>query len=219
MPNIDAIIKTRLFELCPQLVLNGFDRIVWQWCKRDMAVYLQYLKNSGEKFGNQIKYINVIYFGRVLNNLSSLSSLQIMGDEYEKEAIEWFHMWIGKWWRKFQQRVILQLSLQTKRTSCVKKKANSGQLIWENKFTQDEREFIFKNAIRTLLNNDEVIRPDILVRQTIFIKLSHAKKDKEWKIEDIINFDISLRKDLKLLSRSSGKLLFVFPSKHSYIEN
>jgi len=219
MPKIDAIIKERLFELCPQLVLNGFDRIVWMWCRDDMTLYLQHLKNNREMFGGQIKYIEVYYFGRSLGGNCNFICIDLMRKMYEEEVQEWFHMWIRMWWRKFQQRVELRLNKETKRRSCIVKKTNKGRSFWNNKLNQKEREFLFKNAMKTLINNGEIVRPEIIVKQQIFTRLSQKAEKKDWTVEDIINFDKGLRDTLKHLSRGDITFLFVFPSKQSYVEN
>jgi hypothetical protein len=218
MQNVDVVIRKRLMELCPHLRLDGFDRLVWGWCGEDMFLYLQYLKEYREEFAGHIRYMEVYYFGKILVGLQGLFNIQIMAQEYDAEVNEWMNMWIGLWWKKFQQRVKLNLEPKKKRMLKTEKEGNKGRSIWNNKLNQKEREHIFKSSIKTLFENGEIVRPEVIARHNINLRLSQKMKDKkEWKAEDSINFAKSLRDNLKHLSHTHGPLLFVFPSKRAYM--
>jgi len=216
MQPIDKLIRKRLDELCPQLHLDGFDRIVWQFCKKDMYGFLQYLKKYRKNFGGHIKYAEVYYFGQIFagENLASLHSLGIMAKEYDKEFREWADMFIGLWWKKFNQRVKLRFDKPT--NTPITKLLTKGRNRWAA-LPQKEKDYIVDRAMKTLLENGELCCPVVIMEQMIRVHLGRRKSKKEWKFEDTVDFAKHISRTLKEIAYTHGVLLFVFPSKQAYM--
>lgn len=219
---IDDLIKKRLDELCPQLYLDGFDKIVWQFCKTDMHNYLNFLKRYKQTFNNEIshehiiKYAEIFYFGEALivGNLAAIYNLHIMAQKYDAEFVEWANMWIGKWWRKFNQRV--ELSLKKPRHLAAVKRKKKGMVRWKA-LPRKDREYIMDRAMKTLLSHDEIVCPQVIAMGAITHRLGKLKPKKEWKFEDTINFGKTIASVLRATAHTHGPLLFIFPTKEAYM--
>lgn len=221
---IDDLIKKRLDELCPQLHLDGFDKIVWQFCKSDMWNYLNFLKRYKQTFGNElshehiIKYAEIYYFAQPFfgGSLATIYNLQIMAKKYDAQFREWANMWIGLWWRKFNERV--KLNFKKTKHLAIEKLQKKGMMKW-NLLPRKEKDYIMDRAMKTLLSNGEIVCPQIIAMGVIHSRLGTRKSNpkKKWKFEDTVDFAKTVSSVLKTLSRTHGPLVFIFPTKEAYL--
>lgn len=221
---IDDLIKKRLDELCPQLFLDGFDKVVWQFCKQDMLAYLNFLKRYKQTFDNEIsheqviRYAEIFYFGHIFfeGSLSSVYNLHIMAQQYDAEFKEWANMWIGQWWRKFNQRV--KLAFKKPKHLAIEKMMKKGTTRWES-LSRKEKNYIMDRAIKTLLSNGEIVCPQIIAMNMIARRLGTRKLNtkKKWKFEDTVDLGKTISSVLKTLSYTHEPLMFIFPTKEAFM--
>jgi len=216
---IDKLIDEKLMELCPQLHLDGFDKVVHSFCKQDMLAYLQYLKKYHIQLTDKvIVYAEIHYFGQVFEYVGHnvWATVGIYGKMYDEEFREWANMWVAGWWRKFQQRVKLEFNKPKK--LAVMKRIKKGAGRWSS-LPKKEKDYILDRAMKSLFSNSEIVCPFVIANSVIksLLGKKYWASKKEWTFENTVEFAKVLCQHLKHVAYSHGTLVFIFPTKQAYM--
>jgi len=124
----------------------------------------------------------------------------IEGEINTKETVEFVSAWVGLWWTKYKERVKLLFgkppkdNLQLKGMEAMKK------------FTSKERIRILKELTETFIYNGEICCSNVLAH-SLFTKKLGMINEKQWILEDKVNFLIHLKREAKRMSRIRGYLV------------
>lgn len=204
---INSLIFNKLADICPSLSLNGQDRKVYDICIKDFKNYIIYLDN------NHL---------RIESNSSSMSPLDeivsiMMGDtgltqnlETTNEITEFVDMWVHWWFRKWTERTKIVLNKKD-----LPQQSTNPQM-GKIPFTSVEQDEFMRALTDKLIQYGEICCTQIIA-ESLFkkdIEIAIAAGEKEWKMQEKLNFLSKLRREAKEVSYTHGPLVFIHPDDY-----
>jgi hypothetical protein len=182
----DSIIKKTLEKVAPTLDLDSADVRLLRMILEDFRNYEMWIREYGK-----------------ISNLPS-------GDKSPKEIVEFIEIWVPMWWKKYKQRVKLQLNPRKEPEHLIKI-ANENL----KSFSIMEQAKIITALIYEFIKYGEICASKILARDLFIRTLARCGK-KKWTKEDKINLLVPLRKEVRAMARTHGILLFMRVGKKDY---
>jgi len=186
----DILIQETLQELEPTLDLNGVDIRLYQICLEDFKSYLKWLIKESKKNGNGI------------NTFSG---------EESKEACEFIKIWVGLWWKKYKERVKLQLQSPIPPDNLLLQGINYLKF-----FTIEEQVGIVEMVTEEFIKNGEICCSKILADSLFKRILGRYSPSKVWTKADKINLVTQLKGEARRIARVHGCLVFIRIDKRYY---
>lgn len=202
---ISMIVFDELQKCCDMMNLQGEDRKVYEFCMADFRDYVSYIEENFPKSGDAEPLFAEDENFAIVRMLFGSQGIMMANLEGTKEIIEFVHVWVQWWWRKYQERTKIVFNE-------LPQKFNSNIVVDFSQFTTDERYDIVRATINALIKYGEICCPSILA-DALFKKTIQASQRKEWRIEDKVNLIAVLQRDARQMAYTHGTLLFIKPDK------
>lgn len=210
------LIKNLLLEHCPELDLNGMEKILLDECKYDLSLYILYLLEQhmviDELF---IEYFSMFVLDYDIGADHTVQPILNTEQElqYNIDCEKYAKILVNEWWNKFQVRTQIKLN-KTKDDKKVMNTMNGIQLI----FTPEEMNDLNYYVATILIKNGERVFlrmiVDNIIIGTIATRVSKSKIN--FTDQDKLQLVQTIGFEAKELSRKSGPLIFMFIDKHYY---
>jgi len=128
-----------------------------------------------------------------------------------KESVEFVTTWVGLWWKKYKQRVKIQLAKSKKKDIVLTR----GEMHLRH-FSVKERDSIINELVNEFIKNGEICCSTILANAIFRRILGRHSKSKKWDLNAKVNLLSMLKREVRMISRTSGYLIFLVPTKDYY---
>jgi hypothetical protein len=196
---VEIMLGEKMKDADPALDVMGSDRKVLQVACQDFTNYLKF-------------YWNLI--GKEANQCETVERLERLFKEDPSELDAFLTVWVGIWFKKWNERVKLLIGNQNaNKWSKISKTLSNAEPLWRKIEHKQELQEI---VVATLIKNGEICGTEILSENLLKMELGERRiqylNDKE-RIFTVINN--ALRK-AREMAQSKGPLIFVKIDKGYY---
>lgn len=204
---VNLIVLDELAKCSDSMNLNGSDRKVFELCSKDFNDYLTFMDTLMEV---EPLEPDMILNGEVIGSVIAISInpyalTLIKGQTNTQEVVEFIHMWVQWWWRKYQLRV--KVVFDFPKENPVVTRSTLEQ------FTNEELNDIIVNTRNTLIKYGEICCSQILADNLFKHAVQKCQKTK-WTTNDKINLITELNREAKRVAYTHGPIIFIRPDKN-----
>jgi hypothetical protein len=210
------LVKRMMLERCPELDLNGTEKILLIECKHDLSLYVLYMLEHkmvlDEFFMEYFSQFALDYDIGLDHTVQPIMSLA-QEAQYDIDCVKYAKILVDEWWNKFQVRTQVKLNKNDVDKRTMDMMNNVRQV-----FTPEEMIDLNYYIITILIKNGERVFLRMMTSNLIngVITMRVSKSKLVFTPEDKLRLTQTIGFEAKRLTEKSGPLIFMFADKNYY---